>query len=616
MSEATRPKSRVFRPSGLIVFALFVLGAALVWWLFADRLVQRGVEATGESLVGARVELESVDLRPTEGSIRMTRLQVANPNAPMTNLLEAGEIVVDLRLGPLLEKKVVVENLVMTGVRFNTPRETSGALENPDPESGALLRQVDAWASQIQLPELSMESLTGVVRTEAISADSLRSVQYARSVVGRVDSMRTSWEAQVTALDPRPRIDSVRAVVQRLETFRPTPLNALQIPALVRDARASLGGVTSLQSEVAALDDAVRAGLGSLDFSAEQLASLRTEDLAYARGLLNIPSLEAPTLSPALFGGTALTWLKPVLYWAQTAERFLPPGLDPRNRPGPQRARAEGTTVEFPGRATWPAFLLQQGELGVEIAGTGAAAGAYAATIRNLTSSPSLLGAPLEIHVGREQGVQGPQGLSLSAVLDHTTDLLRDSVGLSLTGVGLPAIDLSAIGGTLNLGDGESTFSFRRVGEQIEAQLFWNSTDIGWTRSGGAGAPATPPTPGTAEWARELVWSTLTGVERVELAMGVQGDLSNPTLTVASNLGDALATSLRRELGQQIADAEARLRSEVDARIQPLVQDARARVDGVRTQVADRVAAQRQEIDDLRARLEARVNELGSLRPF
>lgn len=93
--------------------------------------------------------------------------------------------------------------------------------------------------------------------------------------------------------------------------------------------------------------------------------------------------------------------------------------------------------------------------------------------------------------------------------------------------------------------------------------------------------------------------------------MGISGSLSSPTLEVSSNLGGALAESLSRELGQQIADAEARLRREVDDRIQPLLQDARARSDGVRTQVADRIAEQRAEVDALRARLEARVQELG-----
>lgn len=601
-------RSKVFRPPGLVVFMLLALVVAVAYWLYADTLVQRGVEATGESIVGARVELESVDLRPTEGSVRLTGLQVANPDAPMSNLIEAEDILVDLMLEPLLEKKVVVQNLTVTGVRFNTPRETSGALENPDPEAGRLWRDVNAWADQIDLPELSFESLTGAVRTEAISVDSLRTVRYARQVIDRADSMRTDWESRLTALDPGPRIDSVRAVVQRLEGFRPTPLNALQVPELVRDGRNTLGNVTSLQSDIVALDDAVREGLGSLRVGPETIADLRAQDLAYARSLLDIPSLDAPSISPALFGGTALVWLKPVLFWAQTAERYLPPGLDPRNRPGPRRARAEGTTVEFPGRATYPKFLLEQGDLGMEISGTGLAAGSYTARLVNLTSAPSLVGRPMEITLGRRQGAQGPRGLSLSAVLDHTTETIRDSVSAALDGIGLPEIDLGRFGGRLSLGQGESTFSLRRTGSELEAQLRWVSTDLGWTRT--AGATEERPEIGTAAWARDLVWRTLTGVERVELGMGLTGSIEDPSVSITSNLGEAVAASLRRELGEQIAQAEARVRQEVEGRIQPLVRDARDRVDAVRSEVADEVEARRQEVDDLRARLEERVDEL------
>ena len=55
-----RAKGRILRPPGLAVFVGFLVLVIVAWWLYADRLVERGVEETGTSLVGALVELDVV----------------------------------------------------------------------------------------------------------------------------------------------------------------------------------------------------------------------------------------------------------------------------------------------------------------------------------------------------------------------------------------------------------------------------------------------------------------------------------------------------------------------------------------------------------------------------
>jgi CRP-like cAMP-binding protein len=92
--------------------------------------------------------------------------------------------------------------------------------------------------------------------------------------------------------------------------------------------------------------------------------------------------------------------------------------------------------------------------------------------------------------------------------------------------------------------------------------------------------------------------------------MGLSGSIESPSISVDSNIGSVVAESLRNELGREIEAAEARLRAEVDRRVQPLVQDARSRVETVQTQIADRVGAQRAEVEAMRARLEERIDAL------
>src|SRR5437762_8117232 len=55
--------------------------------------------------------------------LTLTRIQVSNPDEPMRNAVEVSRVTMRLDGGSLLRRKVIVEEMILDGVRLNTPRD-------------------------------------------------------------------------------------------------------------------------------------------------------------------------------------------------------------------------------------------------------------------------------------------------------------------------------------------------------------------------------------------------------------------------------------------------------------------------------------------------------------
>lgn len=606
---------KVIRWKALVPAAILLVLIAVGVVLLSDLIVEQSVERAGETMVGAKVDVGEADLQLGRGSVTLRGVQVANPDSPMKNLLEAGEVVLQLQPLALLEKKIVIDSLNVRGVRFGTPRTESGALDRPSETSGFLYRRINAWASQIRIPQFSLEGLAGqVINIPALTPDSLRTLTQARDLIRRADSSRQQWEGQVRALDPRPKIDSARALAKRLESLDVRALGVAGVRDQVTAARATVDDLTGTIGRVRELEQQVKAGAAGLRDGVGALEEARRADYAYARSLVKLPSLDAPDISPALFGQAGLALVKPVLYWIGVAEEYLPPGLDPRRRLGPRRARAPGTTVEFPREREYPQFLLRYAEADLALGGAGIEAGQYQARLAGLTTQPTLYGRPLQLVAQRAGGRAGPENVRVFLQMDHTRRPVSDSADAVLTGLNLPSIPLPQVGAMLRLGEGTTRINLGRSGERLAGRLFLRTGKPVWERSD----TARVATQGTAEWAQQrtknMMWETLQRIREVEIEIDLGGSLSSPSFAVRSNVGEEISRSLKQQVGAEIQRAERQVRAKVDSLVQAQMAEVRGRVDSIRTEVEERITAQRGELEQVKSELEAKVRELATPR--
>jgi uncharacterized protein (TIGR03545 family) len=586
------------------------LALILLWGVFfADWTLKLAVEKGGTAAVGAKVELADANLGFLAGNVTLEGLQVTNPNAPMTNLFEVEALVFDVGLLPALEKKIVIDTVAARGIRFNTPRQVSGALP-PKPagatEEASSSEVIERFKSQIKVPPLELSTLTQSVDVGAISADSLATLREARHTIAFADTARDKLLADLQAADPRPTLDSAEALARRLQNANLRTLGLAGARQAVTDVRRTLRDLAAIDDRLKAFEAETRGNAAGLQDRLAAIPAARTADYAYARSLLKLPSFEVPSIGPQLFSDLIAEKMGGVLYWVDRAEKYLPPGLQQRTQPGPERLRASGTDVLFPKENVYPQFLMRLAELSLTLGGEGASAGAYDARIAGLTSQPAVYGAPTTFAVSRTAGQAGPRDIRIDGFFDHRRAPVRDTVSARLAGIDLPTFPLGGLGGAVRLGTGDSRLTLERSGDELRGRWLWRAPNVTWQRD------TTRPRPADARAAQveDVLWRALARIDSVEIDAEIRGSLRAPRLAVRTNIAEAVSAALKAQLADEVRRAEQQVRARVDALVDRQVAEARAKADAARTQVMARIDAERQRLEAQKAALETRLREL------
>lgn len=603
---------KLFRWRALLPLVVFAVVVVLLWVLFVDRLIKLGVEVGGTAVNGAKVELASARLRLFQGDLRLRGLQVTDAGQPMRNLFAVDEIKLDLGLRALLEKKFDAETVAVRGLTFGGARKTSGALPRSAKSAGKDSQDsTRGWASRIPIPKLDLGSLGKALDIKGVTTDSLRTLREARALAASGDSLKTALEGRVAAADPRPTIDSAEALAKRLSG---TNLRTLGLSG-ARDAatavRNQLNAVKAARDRLTALQHDVTAQAGTLRSRVAALDQARAADYAYARRLVNIPSLDPKDLAMSLLGRSALERLVPQLAYLHLLDR-IPPGMKPQQQAGPKRARMAGTTFVFPKAHRYPALLLEFAEGTFTLPGRTTAAGEYVARLTGVTTEPAVYGKPLTFLADRSGAVAvGPQQLHVAGAIDRTGDVPRDSVVADLGGVDLPSIDLSVAGARVDLRTGDQNVAFTRYGDTITGRWYVHSNSVGWSRHGDtAAAPSAAASIGSQAWLDGLVWGAVSSIKDVEIDARIHGRFASPSFDVSSNIGTSVSHALGQAVAAEAKRAETMVRAKVDSLVGQEVGAARAKVAALDTGPLKTLTDEQGRLDGVQKDLEQRLRSL------
>jgi uncharacterized protein (TIGR03545 family) len=596
----SRNRLRIFRWRAVGPLLLVLLLLLVLWLIFGDTLVRKEAEASLTESLGTEVDIARLAIRETDAAVDLGGLAIADPRDPRRNLVEAGAITVAVDPVPLTEKKLVINDLRLSGLRFLTQRKTPARPADPNSPAGRLLRETEEWAREkFQFPSLALKRVD-TLKTLALNPEQLGTVKAAQALLGRADSTRTDFEQRLTGLALGPLVDSSTALVNRLAKTDPKTLGIAGVKDAVAQVQQAVDRVKQARGRLQALEGAARGSLGALQQGLADVDAARQRDYAFARGLLQLPGLDAPQIGGALFGPQSVDYFQRALYYARLTQRYVPPGLQPWNRPGPKRTRMDGTDVEFPREHEYPRFLLRQGTLDLALGAEGQHA--VAGTVANLTSQPALLGRPATVALSGKVGGEHPLGIDLSGYSRHFGRTPLDSVAVRVSGVELPAFPFPGLPFGVSPGRSAVGFSFSLAGDRLAGSWEVTSDQVRWARDTSALA--------SASLVENTVWRVVSGLSSLQVRADLGGTIANPTLRIRSNLDDAIAGRLRSLVGEEVAKAEARARAAVDQLVDQQVTAVRGRVGAFETQALARLPVERSRLDGVQQQLESQLKRL------
>lgn len=601
-------KFKIFRWKAIGPLLLLFLILGILAWIFAEPVARDTTEEASTELLGTQVDVAKLDLYPRRAAVDLRGLQIADPFVLTRNLIEADEIRLKLNPLALAEKKLIIENLSLRGMRFGTARKRPARPVKGSGFAPRMYQSVEQWTKQFNVPLLSLTPID-TLRQLALDPAQLTTIREAQALLARTDSMRKTLDQGFQQLDIRPTLDSARALAGRLSKADPQKLGIDGTRKAIESVQQTLKELDAAKKRLGELERSTRNAVGVLGQGLRVVEDARQQDFALAKSLLKLPTFSAPEIGGAFFGQVSIDRFKQALYWAELAQQYMPPGLLPRPAPGPQRLRAAGATIEFPKEKEFPRFLLQQGQLDFTIGGTGVARGAYAATVRGLTSTPALYGQPAVVSASRRAAGSAIASVDVNAIINHLTARTHDSANARLSGIGLPSIEVPGLPLRIEPGLGSSSLSFsmRNAGAQLAGRWAIRSDQVSW-KADTAGRKLNE--------LERLVLRVVSGLTELEVTAELGGSVGSPKLSVSSNLDQAIAGRLQAVIGEEVARAERLVRAKVDSLVAAKVEPAKRQVAAVQAEATARVQTERQRLDQVERELQAQLKRLtGGLAP-
>ncbi|GEM_PF-3263249 len=508
---------------------------ALIWfgrnWFLKHLLI-----TAGQKLLGAKLEIGSLQSSPLSTEIRIDQLVAAHPRKPYTNLFSADRIQLKMDPKALWAGRYVVREARIEGIRVGTSRGDPGQLEEDD-----LWFWLPPFDGE-ELAEALLKPLGNFVESRIQQElDALESPGLMKELLAR-------WPAHYAELRERAeslknRVGHLKSLAKAFEESTKKPnRNPAEILANWQHLIDELGAT---YSELQWVRQRLEQLPGEVRYDVNRVLAAKDRDLAHIQQRVQRFAEHPERLAEFLVGPEVAELLVQLKQWVLWVREYLPYLA----LPSPERSRGiDIVPVRISREPKWAIELARlQGE-----AKLGDYFFRYSGEMTGLCSEPELANKPLEL----ELAIAGPVQLQATAVRRFSGPQTEDEITVSC---GDWAVRERTFGKpekfalTLSGGRGHVWVRVRRSSQGTFGEILWQQTPVKLALSW--------PRANERAWIAESLRHALANISELRVAARWQRE------------GDELDWKLESNLEPQLASAfEAVARSALEQQRMELIQ--------------------------------------------
>jgi len=585
----------MLRKKGILFLAVLVALVIGLGFIFTDKWLETKLEDFGSSLNGALVEIDDLDFSFTDVHIKWRKLQITDSKNTMKNRLENGECTIDLEFWPLLSKKLIVEDVTLSGILTNTDRQTDGKLSKKQKKAlqeDSFIRKTASGVSASATEKfkgfgkkVNVDSILKIVDLQAVAKiDSLYQVN---------DGTFKNWEKRLTESSPLPKVKQIEQQVKAIDVK-----NIKDIKKLTRaleQASKAKKSVDKLTKEVSTLKSDFNKDMQSGKSGLKQINNWIEADYQRTTELLKIPQISAGNIGKMIFGEQLMNRVDNYLGYVYTARGYTKKytSANPKEKSPP---RLKGQDIYFYNPNARPDFwiknILLSGETadGVQLQGT----------VKNIVSNQKMIQQLTEFDIGGQK--ENASAVKLAGTFNYLQEIPQEKIDLSFNGFSLDDRKLSEspfLPNKVNSGLGNLSASLDMQGEQINGRVNFSAKKLVFES-------AKPAKTEFQKIVRDIVQQT----DKIDFTAKIHGTEGSLKYSLHSNLDDIFVKNLKARFGKELQKA----RTKIEKYIQQQTKDQREKLDKLVAQNEKKLKAQiaryEKSLNEQKQKIEARKKEI------